>query len=466
MRRRSPFLLLVAVATLVALTVPATAQAPTALEAEVVPFEPDEIRVERYPMTDLGNGPGEGDDRTGTATWRVALGTGNCCEVYPYTTPDGTIYDFGGTYIHFTEDDGETWYRVRPDTPLINGEGTIAYAPNGDILGVGWDPYTGDHLQAYKYDASDDAWYYHEMPLHTPFYDREWIAVIPGPFTVDGEEVPYITFVKGGWPSKEMYLWSSDGLVYRRVSSKTVDKTFSGDKVSEPLPIAADLSFDWIQPISETGIVPLGDGAAFASPDFPQLSRDHSLYDPVSMTWTGYTFPDGSNPEGRFQVDSRGRLHNVVVDGTDRGFTYRISTDGGATFSEERVATPGGEAIEEIDFHANGALGLGVVAVRAEKADGNDQDLVFKLDVSDDTARLTREYEVGLGDIGATSGVGNSVRFDFEAVAILPDGRAAVSFHDSTTGNDPAVAIELGDSFGDAPGASRGRPLQRGLVAV
>lgn len=75
-------------------------------------------------------------------------------------------------------------------------------------------------------------------------------------------------------------------------------------------------------------------------------------------------------------------------------------------------------------------------------------------------------YEVGYGNLGATSGVGNSVRFDIEAVALLPDGRVAVSFHDDTTGGDPAMAIELGDSFEDAPGNSRGKggPV-RGLVA-
>ncbi|MGH3441812.1 MAG: hypothetical protein ACRDUY_07170 [Nitriliruptorales bacterium] len=446
-------LVLVAVLGL-ALTATPAVGGPLAVGADVVEFGPP-TRIGTYPVVDFGRGAGRGDDRAGTATWRVVEGTGNCCETYPYAAPDGTLYDFGGTFINFTPDRGRTWFRVTPPTPLVNGEGTLVYAPNGDILGIGWDPYSGDHLQAYKYDAAADAWFVEESPLHQPFYDREWLAVVPGPFTVDGEEVPYISFVKGGWPTKEFWLWSSDGLSYRPVSSKVVDRFLSGEAASEPLPIAADANSDWTQPNTNTGIVPLGAGRALAAPD---AGGGFSIFDPETFSWVGYTFADGSAPEGLFQVDSRGRLHNVVTSSPPDGFVYRVSSDGGTSWRELTVRTPDGEQIQELDFHANGGLSLAAVAVRAQRQDGTDRDLVFKLDVSKDRPRLTRRYQVGLGDVGAASGVGNDSRFDFESVAILPDGRVAVSFLDSTTyemfpGTNirrrfvPALAIELRTSL-------------------
>src|SRR5256885_12217104 len=61
---------------------------------------------------------------------------------------------------------------VRPLTPLVNGEGTIVVAPNGDVVAIGWDPYSGDHLQSFKYEAFSGKWFYAEQPLHQPFYDR------------------------------------------------------------------------------------------------------------------------------------------------------------------------------------------------------------------------------------------------------------------------------------------------------
>ena len=66
---------------------------------------------------------------------------------------------------------------------------------------------------------------------------------------------------------------------------------------------------------------------------------------------------------------------------------------------------------------------------------------------------LVRRYTIGKGDTGSAAGVGNSVRMDFQTIAILPDGRLAVSFLDSTTHypspttgaeqTRPALAIEL-----------------------
>ena len=236
------------------------------IEATLVPIQREVVK-RSYPSTDHGSLPGPEDDRTGTTKWRHVASTGNCCENYLTATRQGRLLDFGGTYVHVSDDRGLTWKQVRPLTPLNNGEGTIAIAPNGDIIGVGWDPYTGDHLQAFKYEAFSGKWWWNELPLHTPFYDREWVTVVPGPFSVDGRTVPYISFLKGGTPNKELYLWSADGLNYTEASSKFVDGTQT-NLVSKWLTTKADSTFDWIQPNSETGMTPLGNGSVLAAPDF------------------------------------------------------------------------------------------------------------------------------------------------------------------------------------------------------
>ena len=83
---------------------------------------------------------------------------------------------------------------------------------------------------------------------------------------------------------------------------------------------------------------------------------------------------------------------------------------------------------------------------------GNDQDWVWKFSISGSSPVLQRRYTVGLGDAGSAAGVGNSVRMDFQTLAIFADGRVAVSFLDSTTHypspttgleqQRPALAIE------------------------
>jgi hypothetical protein len=190
----------------------ADADPSTVIEATVVSVERDVVK-RSFPSVDHGS-PTADDNRHGKTTWRVVAGTGNCCENYLTTSRQGRLFDFGGTWVQISDDRGLTWKQVEPLTPLITGEGTIAVAPNGDIIGIGWDPYSGDHLQAFKYEAFSGKWFYNELPLHTPFYDREWVTVVPGPFSVDGRTVPYISFVKGGYPSKELWLWSADGLNY------------------------------------------------------------------------------------------------------------------------------------------------------------------------------------------------------------------------------------------------------------
>jgi hypothetical protein len=157
---------------------------------------------------------------------------------------------------------------VRPLEPLVNGEGTVDVAPNGDIIGVEWDPYSADHLLNFKYDAFSGQWWYFDEQLHVPFYDREWVTVVPGPFSIDGQTYPYVSFLKGAYPSKEVWLYSTDGLHYLDPSSKFVDSTLNG-AVQSWLTTQASSSFDWIQANSNTGLTALGAGSALAQPDWP-----------------------------------------------------------------------------------------------------------------------------------------------------------------------------------------------------
>lgn len=440
--------LLVTVGTVAALlSSSAPAQLPVALDAQVVPIAPPVSEV-AYPTYDFGR---DGVvDRSGSTTWRVVQGTGNCCENYLTTSADGRLLDFGGTYVNYSDDRGLTWRSVRPLTPLVNGEGTIAVAPGGDVVGVGWDPYSGDHLQAFKYEADTGKWTYTETPIHQPFYDREWVSVVPGPVTIGLGTFEYITFLKGGYPSKELWYYSTDGLNYTQVSSKFVDKTVNG--ASQTVETGARADADWTQANTNAGMVPLGRPDLLAGPDYP--SSTWSLFDGAAGEWTGVTFADGSAPSGLFQVDSIGRLHNVIPQ--SRAFTYRWTADGGATWSALDVPLVENTAIEEIDFRANRIAGVAAVVVHAQNTTtGTDVDLVYKIGIGrkDTTPRLQRLYQLGLGDVNSTAGVGSNIRMDFQTVTVFGDGRVAVSYLDSTTKStspttgaeriSPALAVEL-----------------------
>ncbi|HJR44107.1 MAG TPA: hypothetical protein VJ927_00725 [Actinomycetota bacterium] len=426
------------------LGLPATAhKAPPNLDAVVVDatFLSDQAS---YPSIDFGRSGSARDDREGTSEWTTFFDTGNCCENYLTSSKDGRLMDFGGSYVNFTDDDGKTWKSVRPITPLQNGEGAIAVAPGGDVVGVEWDPYTGDHLLAFKYDVEDKKWIYAEMPVHAPFYDREWIASVPGPFTIDGQKVPYVSFIKGAWPSKEAWFYSTDGINYDRVMSKFLDQTVAGGQGGRTwVPTSGTPDSDWLQPNTNGGIFPTGGGWAIASPDVPFSGGDWAVLNPKTLTWE--TFAPRGGARGRYQVDSAGTLHNVISE--DNHFLYRVSTDGHRTWKTLKVPLPKGHVIEEIDFRANRAVGIAAVAIHGhERKSQKDKDMLFTLDITKSTPRLANYYQVGLGDVNGASGVGAEIRFDFETVTILPDGRVAMSFYDTTTelgGRvQPAMAIQ------------------------
>jgi hypothetical protein len=440
----------------------AAAQTPVALDAQVVPIQP-QVTTASYPTTDYGNDASSADDKQGTTTWRVVNGTGNCCENYVTVTRSGRLLDFGGSYLNFSDDRGSTWRSVRPLEPLVNGEGAVVAAPGGDVLGVEWDPYSGDHLLAFKYEALTGRWLYEEMPLHQPFYDREWIAVVPGPFTIGGQVVPYVSFVKGGVP-KELWYYATDGITYTQVTSKFVDRTLAD--AARRIATAPGGDLDLVQPNTNGGMTALGGGNLLGAGD---VSDDFSLFDVNALAWYGAAQGDGAQPAGLFQTDSAGRLHNVVPEGTR--FVYRWSSDGGTTWRSTEVTLPEGSAIEQIDFRASKEAGVAAVGIHAhDSITGTDRDLVYKLAIKGAAPRVLRRYAVGLGDANSTSGVGNDVRMDFQTVAIFPDGKVAVSFLDSTTASaspttgamrtTPALAIEGSTKVtGPAEGPTEPQPV-------
>jgi hypothetical protein len=428
--------LMIALIVLLLTTSISHAQELPGLPAQVVKINPV-ITTAIYGTVDFGSSNTSADDKQGTTEWRIIKGTGNCCENYLTLNQQGRLFDFGGSYINYTDDRGLTWSSVRPLEPLVNGEGAIAVAPDGDIVGVEWDPYSGDHLLSFKYEASTGEWRYLEMPLHQPFYDREWISVLTGPFTIDGQTVPYITFVKGGVP-KELWYYSTDGLTYLLVTSKFIEQL--GNEARRTLGASAPYAaYDRIQPNSNGGMFPVGANRLVASGD---LNSDWSVFDGVEQTWTDVIHGDGTMPGGRYVVDSAGRLHNIVPQGAQ--FLYRWSSDGGKTWRSVTAKLPADCVIEQIDFRANKYAGVSAVMIHAQDTvSGNDRDLVYKIGIKDAQPKILRRYQIGLGDMNSTAGVQSDIRMDFQTLAIYDDGRLAVSFLDSSTENAPAVAIEL-----------------------
>lgn len=96
-----------------------------------------------------------------------------------------------------------------------------------------------------------------------------------GRVTIDGKTVEYISFLKGAWPSKEVWYWSTDGLNYTQVSSKIADQTVSG-AAARNVTTTARPDNDWNQANTNTGMTTLGVRGLLAAPDFPSSNTGGS----------------------------------------------------------------------------------------------------------------------------------------------------------------------------------------------
>jgi hypothetical protein len=394
------------------------------LEATVRPFTTTGVD-QVYPSRDGSGGAGS------PVSWKVVPRTGNCCENYLAATSSGRLMDFGGGTIRYTDDTGATWNEVS-SLATLGAEGAVVEAPGGDIVGVGWDPYTGDRLEAFKFDAASGKWYYAPNKLHQPFFDRPYITVVPGPFEIGGTTVPYLTFMKGGWPEKATYL-SVDGLHYVPTPSP---KDAIGTAKSEYLTVTPDASTDWLQPLTVPAIAPLAGGGGLAWEPAAGGTISLNIIQPPSTTWSPFVFPGNPTLKGRMLADSAGRLHNVNI--TTRAVDYQITADGGRTWARSTFALPAGyEAIAPMfdrfwDFKVNASLEMTVVSLYARNtATGRDQNLVLVASTAGDQPRLDKVLFAGKGDKTYGSSLGHSDRLDFITVAILPSGRVATTFMDS-----------------------------------
>lgn len=396
----------------------------------------DEASRKRYPTYDASGRRGR------DASWTVTHAGGNCCEVYITATPSGRLVEFGGTYPTYSDDRGETWHRVRPVTPLVAGEGAISAAPGGDILGVGWDPYSGDHLQAFRYDAEARKWFHSEIPLHEPFYDRPWFAVLPGPFPQpDGTSAKYASVIRSNYLSsaKETFLVSFDGLTY--VPTTALPQAVAGVGTTSRYldPVAVPI-LDYLQPHRDSRLAPLAGGGVLAVTPLGSTRCPATIWSRTQQ-WSCYAMPNHRFVTN-LVVDSRGWLHEIQPE--DEALTYRVSNDGGRTWRETRLAPPDGvilEGLTLLDHKAHGAAGVAAVVARVTRG-ATAQDVVFRVDVTRPSPRLVETLYVGNGDAATGRGVTEAgARFDFMSVAILPDGTFAASFHDASS-TDPALAVE------------------------
>lgn len=430
-RFRAPRRALAAASAALALAAGAALSAPPNALPTASSTLPDKAVAQKYARFDAKGRP------AGSASWRVTKAGGNCCEVLVAATSTGRLLEFGGTYPVYSDNKGRTWTRIEPavEAGLPNGEGTIVVAPGGDVVGLAWDAYSGDRIQTYLYDASEKRWLNQTVVLHDPFYDRPWVAVAKGPFTIAGQTAPWVSIVLSSY-TRQVVLMSLDGLNYFVPTSRDVD-SLRNPRVEKALPVVADPQLDYLQEHSESGLVALAGGGALSF-DAAKGSGCATQILQKDGSWACFSIPD-SEFEGRVRVDSRGWLHDVRAEAAR--ITYRISRDGGQSWTTSTLSVARGLPVESFDFKAHGRLGRSAIAVHALKDDGNTQDMVLRIDTSRGTARLVDTLFVGRGDVPATGNlIEGDYRFDFSTVAILPDGTLAVGFIDSAYPT-PAVAV-------------------------
>jgi hypothetical protein len=420
------------------------------------------VRTSAYAVYDGRGRP------AGTAKWRISPAGGNCCETYVSSTRSGRIVESGGTYPWYTDDRGKTWYQVKFDVPdqndngkaIAGGEGATVVGPHGDVYGVTWDAYSGDHLQAYRYMAQTKKWDVSEVVMKSPFYDRPWLTYAKGSFSLSGAHTNQLLDVTGGGITKDIDTLSADGLDYSDPSFFYYDEQQTAPG-RFAVKFARNQDADYWQPHPGTGTLPLNAGGVLRFFNNEDLTGTHgcavarlqanAMWQCVKTTGTF---------RGVVRQDSRGVLVEAYPTPGNAALVLATSRDGGVHWSRTTLTPPkstGGVRLETpnlYDVVANGALGQAVVSARFDDAKGNGHDMVFRVSTRAAKPRKLATYVVGKGDLNTANDVTGSAgyRYDYESVALLPDGKIAISFDDSTcvqpslrdsTHRSPEVAILL-----------------------
>ena len=385
----------------------------------------------------------------GTATWRTSPAGGNCCETYVTATPSGRVVESGGTYPWYTTDEGRHWYEVKFDIPdqndngptVAGGEGASVVGAGGVVYGATWDAYSGDHLQAYRYTPQTNTWQVADIVMKSPFYDRPWLTYAKGPYSLDGSKTKQILDVTGGGITKDIDTLSPDGLDYSDPSYFSNEES-QASTATMHIKVARNPDADWWQPHPGTGTLPLTAGGVLRFFNTDDLTGerpcDIARLNPADSSWQCVKIPGATFQPGIVRQDSRGYLTNVYSVDNGAALMLATSRDGGAHWRTTKLTPPGParhlETPSLFNVVANGRLGQAVVSARFDNAAGLGQDVVFRVDTAKPKPQRLETYLLGKGDLNTANDVSGSLgdRFDYESVALLPDGRIAVTFDDST----------------------------------
>ena len=455
--------------------VPTHAQVPLRFEAVLEPFEAP-VSTRSFPTFDAKG------RRLAPTRWRIITGTGNDRENYLASTKAGMLLDFGGEWLRVSNDEGLTWSSVLPPEEFREWwsyEGAVAVAPGGDIVAAGQDALISGVFRAmtFKYEVAADQWYFSFAESSSPFLDRPAIGVLPGPFEIADQVVPYISVLRGGLLlSKSYWAYSTDGLNYTLANSRLAD-ALSTLPETEPLAVEKWSELDWIQSHDMIGIAPLGRSRALAErPSIGAFDTEshapRTILDPTTLRWVPYEFGaegppqtsvsnciDGTNnppcmaSEGRTLADARGNLHHISY-GDDGVITYWFSRDGGKTWDKTTTPLLKGytapfNAELSKSFKVSGAHQTTAVVVHAIQSEEPlvTQDLVYIYSFRAGTPRVQKIHVLGDGDfscfVGGTSATMTAeAACDFPSITFVDGGRIAVSFTDAAH-PEPAIALQL-----------------------
>lgn len=380
----------------------------------------------------------------GERTWRVVTGLGNCCETYVASDAAGRLYEYGGTLLYVSSDEGLSWKTVSNVFPTVQAEGAIVGAPGGDMLAVNWDPYTGDQLWSHKYVAATDTWYTARTPLHQPAFDRPWVAVIEGPFEIEGVIVPYISFLMSNYIHGDVLLMSLDGLHYQ------IPNTRELAELSLPVSLALprDPARDWTQSIQQSSVFPLDNG--FGLRDRHLLGGCAQAVLGPSADWNCPDWGDATLPPQAgeaVRIDSDGAIHVTTVQPGGAFVEHRVSRDGGRSWRSVSAKVPGRLLVEDWDVQVNAALDQVAISIHASASTDHtkpDQDMIFRIVGLQGDLRIKEILMVGDGNHAFIGSLGTGDRFDYTTVALLKSGRVVTSFGDRRH-VPPAIAIETGE---------------------